>query len=127
MSFATAPSWDSGDRSFTVALIDHYHHAVETLLVPVYYGYDGSTGFTITYPNSDNYYNDYFDLSNPYTVAIYPADGAYPITYLGGTTSVLSATQLDLSLPTSMVDGGQRARSVGSEHLRHLERSGWFP
>jgi len=79
VSFATAPSWDNGDRNFTVALVDYYGNVVPTNLVPISYDYDGGSGFTITYPNSDGDYNNWFRPgSYSYTVAIYPSDEEYP-------------------------------------------------
>jgi RHS repeat-associated protein len=107
VSFAAAPSWDTAGTGFRVALIDAYNgFEVPTWLVPISYGYDGSGGFTITYPNGDDYYNDYFSLAAPYTIAIYPENPAYPLTYLGGSPALDGATQLVLSPPVPSIAVG---------------------
>lgn len=46
VTFSTAPSWNTGSRSFQVQLIDHSGYPVETSLVPITYSYDGSGGYT---------------------------------------------------------------------------------
>lgn len=96
VTFATAPLWDeqSADQGFSMALINTNGRRVETSLVPVTYSHIGSNGFSISYPNSGSYYNDYFSLANEFTVAFYPNDLVYPTTYLGGTSSYEAATKM---------------------------------
>jgi len=132
VSFATAPSWDNGDRNFTVALVDYYGNVVPTNLVPISYDYDGGSGFTITYPNSDGDYNNWFRPgSYSYTVAIYPSDEEYPPTYLGGLTvddtPASEATQLDLSSLPSHVAAGNTRLALGPSISGTLSVPNGFP
>lgn len=116
VSFAAAPSWDTAGKSFTVALIGPDGQEVPRFLVPISYGYDGAGGYTISYPNSSGYYNDYFQPGSYfYTVRISPWDGAYPVTYLGGASTPDSATQLDLSsLPSTKAAGNTKVAILAS-------------
>ena len=63
-----------GRQDFQVRLAYENGSPVPSDLVPITYSYDGSGGYTIRYPNSDDYYNDYFGLNYPYTIKIYPTD-----------------------------------------------------
>lgn len=111
VSFATAPSWDTAGKNFHVQLAYDNGYLVPSDLVPITYSYNGSGGFTITYPNDEDYYNDYFSLSRLYTIRISPIDPAYPQTYLGGMT-LATATFFDLSLPKSTTAVGNTALPI---------------
>jgi RHS repeat-associated protein len=118
VSFATAPSWDKKptDRTFTVELMNDKFRTVNTSTVPVSYSYIGANGFSISFPNSESYYNDYFNLDHPYTVRIEPNNPIYPTTYLGGGVSREAATQVTLPLAssTSQTDVGNTAVALAA-------------